>query len=169
MRKSMSSASRMASFINQQSTCSHLDPYALILRCGRDREGRTLVIVEEYGTGNPQKCWQSCYLRSYLLEPIKDRSSLATIFSVHELSHAKTSKSIHPTLPIRPAVAGFHPGRSWFWRDGLPLAWCIWWPRPWGLMGWWSDIWMTSLLRSWRATPRLGAKPMLWTDSTVIV
>eukprot|EP00435_Cladocopium_sp_Y103_P041037 s1602_g11.t1 len=30
--KSMSSASRMASFINQKSTCSHLDPYALILR-----------------------------------------------------------------------------------------------------------------------------------------
>lgn len=86
--------------------------------CGREREGRTLVIVEEYGTGNPQKCYGKVVICAHIfwsiLEPIKDRSRLASIFSVHELSHAKTSKSIHPTLPIRknPAVAGFHPGRS---------------------------------------------------------
>ena len=52
----MSSASRMASFINQKSTCSHLDPYALILRHGAEIGTE---LSHSISAGNPQKYWQN--------------------------------------------------------------------------------------------------------------
>ena len=137
MRKSMSSASRMASFINQKSTCSHLDPYALILRHARWATNHSphkykmwerqrgahigMELLNSMELAIPRNVGKVVDLRSYLLEPIKDRSSLATIFSVHEVSHAKkTSKSIHPTLPIRNPSCGRLPPWSELILTGWP-------------------------------------------------
>ena len=96
----MSSASRMASFINQKSTCSHLDPYALILRQAAD-----------IGIWNCLWSWQSPEMLAKLLicackvlEPIKDRSSLAEF-----------SQFIHFSIPDFPRHSShpYHPQQLW--------------------------------------------------------
>ena len=100
------------------------DGQLTIPRINRERQrgahiGMELLNIMELAI--PRNVGKVVDLRSYLLEPIKDRSSLATIFSVHELSHAKkTSKSIHPTLPIRNPSCGRLPPWSELILTGWP-------------------------------------------------
>lgn len=116
----MSSASRMASFINQKSTCSHLDPYALILRQAADI-GILGMELSVWSWQSPEMLAKLLICACKVLEPIKDRSSLAEFSQFTHFSIPDFPKhSSHPypqQLQASTLVGADFDGMAYLWRD----------------------------------------------------